>query len=216
MYVEWVGGRVRLTELCASRYQQVRPLSVDGTTVRIALVGTYALLLAGDDLRIDIRVGPGITLEVIEPSGTVAYDARGGSARWRADVRLEDGARLRWRAAPLVITAGADLDREMSVDLDGDARALISELLVLGRSYEPGGGPLRSRMRVHQGARPLLVEDLDLRDRARRADPGVLGGARTLASVFLLGARPGEAVGRHETLLAGDGAIARCSHPRRT
>lgn len=85
----------------------------------------------------------------------------------------------------------------------------ISELLVLGRSYEDGGGPLRSQMCAVHGGRPLLVEDLDLRDRARRADPGVLGGARTLASVFLLGVRPDEAHGRHETLLPGAGAISR-------
>lgn len=206
---ELVDGRVRLGELRASRYLQPRPLGSEGPAARVALVGRYAMLLAGDDLHIDIRVGPGVHLEIVEPSGTVAYDARGGSARWSASVRVADGGCLVWRSAPFVVTQGADLTRDTRVDVEPGGRALISESLVLGRSYERGCGPLFSRLRGVYAGRPLLAEDLDLRDALQLGAPGILGGARALRTIMLFGARPDEARGRHESLLAGTGAMAR-------
>ena len=48
-----------------------------------ALVGQTALLLGGDAVELDVRVGPGARLELCDVAGTVAYDGRGRSARWR-------------------------------------------------------------------------------------------------------------------------------------
>lgn len=206
---ERVGGRVRLSDLSGGTYLSPRPLGVRGAAARVALVGAYALLLAGDDLRMEVTVGPGVWLELVEPSGIVAYDARGGAASWQADVRVADGGCLVWRGAPFVVTAGADVTRRTRIELSGGARALVHETLVLGRSYETGGGPLRSTTRVAADGRPLLVEDLDLRDPVLAGTPGVLGGNRVLTTAFLLGARPGQAVGVQETLLHGPGALAR-------
>ncbi|WP_431867936.1 urease accessory protein UreD [Nocardiopsis eucommiae] len=207
--VERVGGRVRLTDLAGGTYLRAQPLGVRGDTARVALLGTYALLLAGDDLRMEITVGPGVWLELVEPSGMVAYDARGGAASWRADLNVADGACLVWRGAPFVVTAGADITRETRVRLSGSGRALVHETLVLGRSYESSGGPLRSVTRADVDGRPLLVEDLDLRDPLLSTAPGVMGGNRVQSSTFLLGARPERSVGVRETLLHGPGALAR-------
>ncbi|MEU3019803.1 MULTISPECIES: urease accessory protein UreD [unclassified Nocardiopsis] len=207
--VERVGGRVRMTHLSGGTYLRAQPLGVRGDTARVALLGTWALLLAGDDLRMEVTVGPGVWLELVEPSGTVAYDADGGSASWRADLSVADGACLVWRGAPFVVTAGADITRDMRVRLSGSGRALVHETLALGRSYESSGGPLRSVTRVDVDGRPLLVEDLDLRDPSLSAAPGVMGGNRVQSSTFLLGARPERAVGVRETLLHGPGALAR-------
>ena len=211
--VEMVRGRARFTELRAGTFLRPRPLHVDGPVARLALVGSYAMLLAGDDLRLDIGIGPVVWLELVEPSGTIAYHAQGGSACWSASVQVGEGAQLVWRAAPFVVTAGADVRRHTRVELADGARALLSETLVLGRTYEDGGGPLRATMRVGHGGRPLLVEDLDLRDTIHRDLPGVMGHNRTMASVLLVGARPEKTCGGHETLLAGAGALARALAP---
>ncbi|MGB3895571.1 MAG: urease accessory protein UreD [Mycolicibacter sinensis] len=211
--VEMVRGRARFTELRAGTYLRPRPLHVDGSAARLALVASYAMLLAGDDLRLDIWVGPNVWLELVEPAGTVAYHAQGGGARWSTSVHVGEGARLVWRAAPFVVTAGADVRRHTHVELADGARALLSETLVLGRAYEDGGGPLHATMRVGHVGRPLLVEDLDLRNTVHRALPGILGRNRTMASVLLVGARPEKALSGHETLLAGAGALARALAP---
>ncbi|WP_235997357.1 urease accessory protein UreD [Nocardiopsis coralli] len=208
--VERVGGRVRLTDLSGGTYLRAQPLGVRGDTARVALVGTYALLLTGDRLRMEITVGPGVWLELVEPSGMVAYDTRGaGPASWQADLRVGDGACLVWRSAPFVVSAGADVTRRTRIDVAGSGRALVHETLVLGRSYEAGGGPLRSTVSGRVGGRPVLVEDLDLRGPGSGEVPGVMGGHRVLSSTFLLGARPERATGAGETLLHGPGALAR-------
>lgn len=213
VHVELVKGRARFTEMRSGTFLRPQPLHVDGPVARLALIGSYAMLLAGDDLRLDVHVGPGVWLELVEPSGTVAYHAQGGSASWSALIRVDEDAQLVWRSAPFVVTAGANVRRHTKIGLADGARALISETLVLGRTYEDGGGPLRSTMRVDRLGKPLLVEDLDLRDTAHRDLPGVLGSNRTMASVLLVGARPGAAEGVHETRLAGAGALARALAP---
>lgn len=207
--VELAAGRARFTELGVGGYLRPRPLQVDGPVARLALVGTYASLLAGDDLVLDIEVGDGVALELVEPSGTVAYDAQGGTARWAAAIRVGEDARLVWRGAPFVLTAGADVQRDTRIEMAASARVLLSESLVFGRTYESGGGPLQATLRADLAGRPLLVEDLDLRDVAHRDRPGMLGGRRAMTSAFLLGVRPSASTGPHETLLAGPGALAR-------
>ena len=85
--------------------------AVDGA--RVAVLAEGALLVAGDDVSVGMRVGPGVRLDVVEPAGTVAFDMRGGSARWGVDCR----GRRRGRAGlaapkPFVVATGAVVDRE--------------------------------------------------------------------------------------------------------
>lgn len=206
--VEFTGGRCRVSGLSASRFLAPRVVDVHGCRVRVALVGLCAMLLAGDDVRLDIDVGAGVWLELVEPSGTVAYDARGGRARWSVRARVGQGACLVWPAAPFVVAGGADVERMVEVELDHDAVMLSRETLVLGRSGERGGR-FRAGLDVALCGRPLLVEDLDLRDVPHREAPGMLGANRVVSTVALLGADPGTPAGPGETTLEGPGGLAR-------
>ena len=152
---------------------------------RVALVGQTALLLGGDAVDLDVTVGAGATLELSEVAGTVAYDGRGRSARWTTTIRLEAGARLVWAGEPLVVADGADVTRTTTVDLAGDATAVIRETCVLGRTGERGGR-LRSTSHVTRAGLPVLYEDLVL-DPADRGEPGLLGDVRVLDSLLCLG-----------------------------
>lgn len=210
--IELVDGVARATALRAGDHLRPRLLGIDGPRVRIALVGVCATLLAGDDLRVEVSVGRGVHLELVEPSGVVAYDARGGRQRWAADVHVETGGSLVWAAAPFVVAGGADVDRRTGIVLDDGAVALLSETLVLGRSGEEGGG-LRSKLRCALAGRDLLIEELDLRSPELRKAPGILGDCRVLGTAALLGARPDERVSPPETSLAGPGSIARSISP---
>ncbi|PRZ43935.1 urease accessory protein [Antricoccus suffuscus] len=207
--VERDSDRVRIVALDGSDFVRPRLLRADGHHVSVAFVSSSATLLAGDDLRIDIDVGPGVSLELVEPSGMVAYNARGGQASWSACVRVGDDAHVTWAAAPFVVAGGADVLRRTEIELADGASMLLRELLVLGRHNEVGGC-VRSMLEASLASVPLLVEDLDLREPLRRSAPGILGSARVLGTVALLGVcrPPSECV--HETSLAGPGALARC------
>lgn len=177
----------RLTCTFLGGHLSARRIDAPEGRVRVALVGTVALLLAGDDVRIEVVVGPGVDLEIVEVAGTVAYDMRGGSADWHVDVHVEEGGVLVWEGLPFVIADGADVTRTMTMALDGSARAVLRETYVFGRTGE-AGGDLRTSTVIAHDDRPLLVEQLDLRA-AARIDGAILGAARCLDAVTTLGAR---------------------------
>jgi urease accessory protein len=179
-----------------------RRLPDERGAIRVALVATRALLLAGDAVRIDVRVGDGVRLEIVEIAGTVAYNMRGGSASWT--VTIDCSGDLVWDAEPFVVADGAAVDRSTSVRLHADASVRLREQIVLGRSGESGGRVCLS-MAAFQSGTPLLVESLCLDADAQR-DPAVLAGSRCLDSVTSLGHRLAET---DALQLEGAGSIRR-------
>lgn len=205
--VESVNGRARAAVLDGGAHLRPRLVELEGAHARIALVAVCATLLAGDHIRLTVAVGAGVTLELLEPSGTVAYDARGGQASWHTSVRLADDAGLLWRGAPFVVADGADVTRHTTLDLQSGATALVAETMVLGRSGELGGA-LTTSTRARYDGRDLLVEEVDLRHHATRREPGMLADARVIATTTLLGAEEPD-LHPPETRLPGPGAVAR-------
>ncbi|MGI8457811.1 MAG: urease accessory protein UreD [Propionibacteriaceae bacterium] len=179
--VERVGDRTRVrTASGLLRAQQVHGL-VDRP--RVALIAASALLLGGDQLDLDVRVGSGACLDLIEVAGTVAYP--GPPARWSFRLTLGAGSALTYAGQPFVVAGGAEVDRSLTVDLEPGARLLLRETLVLGRTGEIGGGG-RNRTRVEVAGRAVLVEEQPL-DPALRLLPGVLAAARVFDNVLVLG-----------------------------
>lgn len=205
--VERAGGRVR----CVLRAGHLAPrvLEQSDRAAVVALVATGALLLGGDHVHVDVRVGEGVALELVETSGTVAYHGRGQASSWTATVSVARGASLVWDALPFVVSDGADVTRATTVEVHDEAVALLRETLVLGR-HGQRGGLLRTRTHVRHAGSALLVEELELT--GPHTAPGVLGPARVVDAVLLAGARPPAplpAAGVVVLDLAGPGALAR-------
>lgn len=205
---ELVDGRPRLS-LRNGTYLSPRPLPAKGNLARITLMSIYAMLLGGDDVHVEIEVGPGVGLEIVEPSGIVAYHAQGLTQRWTVTAKVAESGFLVWRGAPFVVSAGANAQRRTTLDIAAGGCALLSETIVLGRGYEDTAGPFQSVNRVSHDGRPLLVEDLDLRDRRLSGAVGVMGTNRVLSTVMLLGKAPQQMVATCESPLHGPGALAR-------
>lgn len=182
------GGRVRVrSSVTAIPGQPVlRPvvLGSDQRSARVALVPEGALLLAGDHVAVHLDIGPGVLLEVVEPGGTVAYDMRGGRARWDVSVRVAARGTLLWHGEPFVVAGGAAVTRATELVLEPGARIGLRETLVLGRHQEPAGRLLQRLTATCADGAPLLVEELDLGPTTAAA---LLGGHRCLGSVLHLG-----------------------------
>lgn len=183
------GGRARV--LATTSGDPARPclrtviLDSGPDYARIALVPDGALLLADDAISLDIHVGTGIRVELIEPGGTVAYDMRGGRATWEVTLDLAAGARLTWAGEPFVLSAGARVRRTTDVTMGAGARLAVRETLVLGRHQERIGELEQHwTARTSDGAE-ILVDDLTIGGSAHR--PGILGGNRVIGSVVALG-----------------------------
>lgn len=165
----------------------LRPLLLDSGArhARVALVPDGALLLAGDAVRLDVAVGPGTRLELVEPAGTVAFDMRGGDASWDVRLDLAAGATVVWAGEPFVVASGARVRRSTAVELGPGACLLVRETLVIGRHGERGGHVEQVWSAHGHDGEPLLVEQTVLDERADR--PGILGGLRAVGSVVALG-----------------------------
>jgi len=165
----------------------LRPIIVasgDGYA-RVCLMPEGALLLAGDAIRLEVTLGPGVHLELVEPAGTVAYDMRGGQAAWDVTLFLGERSTLVWAGEPFVVAGGARVSRSTEVRLGIGARLAVRETVVLGRYQERAGVLFQTWTARDADGTDLLVEEVLLDETAHR--PGVLGGHRVLGSVVALG-----------------------------
>ena len=99
-----VDGRTRLVELRSDP-----PLVLRSTPAALYLVGGAAGPLGGDDLTLDVVVGPHACLTVRSAAATLAQPGA-TSARSRTSLRFDvaEGAALHWRPEPLVSVCGSD------------------------------------------------------------------------------------------------------------
>ncbi|NNG38943.1 urease accessory protein UreD [Flexivirga sp. ID2601S] len=159
-----------------------------GTAVEVALLATTATLLGGDHARVDIRVGSGCRVTIVDVAATVAYDAGGQKSFWDNLIHVEDGGALCWLAEPLVVADGAHVQRATSAAVASGARLVLREALMLGR-HQGVGGVLDARTRIDYDGRPAVVEDLVLTPQSRRQRP-LIGDHRFVDTVTAVGFRP--------------------------
>ena len=176
---------------------------------RIGLLATTALLLGGDVVELEVRVGAQARLDLFDVAGTVAYHGRGEPSRWHVRVELAAGAVLTYAGEPFVVGDGADVTRTLELDLAPGASVALRDTVVLGRSGQRGGR-LRSVTTVRVGGRPVLLEDQRLDPDGLREAPGMLGPHRVLDTVLWLGgASPVPTTTTTYALLDGVGTLSR-------
>jgi urease accessory protein len=189
LVVEAAAGRPRVrTETSGDPARpRLRPMLLSSAPgqARVCLVPDGALLLAGDRIRLDVEVGPGVRLDLVEPAGTVAYDMRGAAASWDVSLDVAAGATVVWAGEPFVLAAGARVSRSTTIRLGDGARLAVRETLVLGRHQERIGELDQTWTATTADGQELLVEELRLDGAAHR--PGILGGHRVLGSVLAFG-----------------------------
>jgi urease accessory protein len=153
------------------------------------LAGTRASLIAGDDLELQIQVGAGAKLEVVEVAALVLHDTRGGSAAMRTRIELGPEATLVWLGEPIVVAKGCRAVRTTEASLGAASRLLLGERVVLGRAHELPGA-LLNRQRIVQAGQVVVDECLDTADLVAVSSPVVAGpSARMLAALMMLGER---------------------------
>ncbi len=178
-----VGGSTRLVTLrCES------PLLARQTPAGVYLVNGAAGPLGGDDLAIDVLVGPGAVLTVRSAAAALALPGRDGAqSRLHTYLRVGDGATLSYRPEPLISVRGSDHTVCTTVELAADACLVLLDELVLGRHNEDSGR-VRSQLRVVRDGRTLLAHDLDVGGEADAwTSAAVIGSARAVVSMVVIG-----------------------------
>ncbi len=151
----------------------------------LCLVGTAAGPLAGDDLRLDLRLEPGARAWLGATGASVAQGRGGPPAALRTTARVGAGATLHADPGPLIVCAGSRIDAALHLDLAEDAAVTWRELVVLGRTGEAGPGAVTIRWDVLRSGRPVLRQLVDLTDPALRSWGGMTGGHRVFGTAFV-------------------------------
>ena len=175
-----------ITELRRGARLAPRILDRSGDVVRAAFVPTQAGPLAGDRDSARIVVGANATLAIEPVAATLALP---GAARTvlRLDITVREGGRLVLDEGPLIVAAGADVQRRCTIELEHGAVVALRETVVLGRDGEPPG-VLDSELRVTLAGRPLLHDGL--RVAAGDGYVALAPGHRVVGNAAVLGTRP--------------------------
>lgn len=173
-------GITRLT-----RIRSEPPLVLRATPGAVYVVGGAGGPLGGDQLTLDIEVGPGAALTVRSAAASVAQAGPGPSV---VDVTasVAEGGRLDWLPEPVIAARGCRHHMTTVLSLAEDATALWREEIVLGR-YGETPGSVVSRFRADLGGHPLLRHDVGLGpDHPHTGGPAVVGPARAFGSVLVV------------------------------
>lgn len=176
-------GRTRLTSL-----RSEAPLVLRETADALYLVGGAGGPLGGDDLTLDVDVGPGACLTIRTVAASLAQPGAGGQPSLVAvRVTVGAGAELRWLPEPVVAVRGCRHHMVATITLDAGAGLVWREEVILGRHAEQGGSVV-TRTTVDRAGVPLLRHELALGPaHAAAAGPAVTAGARAAGSVLLIG-----------------------------
>jgi urease accessory protein len=131
------------------------PVAIRSTPGRVLLVSSAAAPLPGDELHLDLVVGPAAHLEVGTAAATIVWppspecqrpsecDRGPRGRRWHSDqrvtARVGTGGGLVWRPEPTISVVGSDHRMRFDATLDASASVVVVDELVLGRSGEPSG-----------------------------------------------------------------------------
>ncbi|MDF0595233.1 urease accessory protein UreD [Psychromarinibacter halotolerans] len=209
-------GRARLKDLHQSGSAKAMLPRVHSETPEVVFLNTAGGLTGGDDMRFSLEVGAGCRVTATTQTAERAYAASAGHATLDVDIRAGAGAHVDWLPQETILFERSALHRRTRIALDRDAACLTVETLVLGRAAM--GETLTTldvtdRREVTRDGVPVLLEPLRLTDAAlaRGHAPGVLGGARAMATVALVAPGAEDALDRVRAVLDADGVEAAAS-----
>ncbi|GIE89167.1 urease accessory protein UreD [Actinoplanes regularis] len=166
--------------------RQTGPRVAGGVTVH--LVGGAAGPLRGDELRLDIEVGPGAWLELLSVAAQLALPGRPAPAsRLTINATVAAGGTLRWIPEPLIAAAGCDHLAITRVAVAAGGALLWRDDLVCGRHGEDPGDFVADTLIRYDGS-TLHRHELAVGPRAAGWNgAAVLGDARALGTVVTAG-----------------------------
>ena len=128
-------GRTRIAGLRLSGSLKLLFPHGAGDPLEAVVLNTAGGLTGGDRMRLTVEAGAGTRAVVTSQAAERAYRALGGQVA-RVDVRIAagPGARVDWLPQETILYDGAALSRRLRVALEGDARFLAVETLVMGRA----------------------------------------------------------------------------------
>jgi urease accessory protein len=153
------------------------------------VVNTAGGMTGGDRFDLDMAVGPGAKLTVTTAAAEKIYRSLGADTDIRVKLHVGSGGALAWLPQETILFDRIRLRRSIEADLAPNARLLLAEGVVFGRSAMGETltqGHFSDRWRVRRGGVLVFAESLRLHGAiAEQLDQrAVAGGGVAIASVL--------------------------------
>lgn len=186
-----VNGKTRLRELYQDGCAKLRcPKSYGTNTFEAVLLNTAGGLTGSDRIETEIHAAPGSAVTIASQTCERIYRSLGTAAHVETNITIAKGARVEWLPQETILFDGGMVRRRLRVDMAEDATLLAVEPVVFGRvaSGETlDHGLFRDSWRIVRNDRLTFADETRLEGAldALTKCPGVLGGAKALATVLL-------------------------------
>ncbi|WP_324754180.1 urease accessory protein UreD [Roseovarius sp. Pro17] len=152
---------------------------------RVALAAGTAGPLGGDSYALDVHVGAGSTLVLLEVSAMLVLPGAGGDrSHMSIDVTVEEGATFVWWAEPIIAARRCNHRHDVRIALAEGARMILREEMILGRHGETPGD-FTSRLRITRAGAALYDQQLSFGPSADGWNgAAVLGHGRAVGSII--------------------------------
>jgi urease accessory protein len=188
---KWAEGatrRGRVHELGALRVRCPGPPAPE---LEAMIVNTAGGMAGGDRFELDFAVGPGARLLVTSAAAEKVYRTLGPETTITAKLDVAAGGELAWLPQETILFDRARLRRTIEVDLAADARLLLAEAVIFGRSgmgETVAEGFWLDHWRVRRGGTLLHAESvrLDGNVAAKLAQSAVAKSGVAMATVLLV------------------------------
>ena len=155
------------------------------------IINTAGGMAGGDRFNLDVTVAPGARLVVTTAAAEKVYRTLAPDATIDVKLAVAAGGSLAWLPQETILFDRARLKRTIDIDLAADARLLLAEAIVFGRS---GMGEtvdesrLLDRWRVRRNGSLIHAEALRLDGgvAGKLAQPAVAKGGVALATVLVV------------------------------
>lgn len=204
-------GRVsRRSEVHEEGSLRVRFPAGANDSLEAVLVNTAGGIAGGDRFAVDVTVGEGARLAVATAAAEKVYRALDEAASIDLRLSVGSGGHLAWLPQETILFDRARLRRTIEADLAADARIVIAEALVFGRTAmgeAVAQGSLFDRWRVRRDGRLIFAETVRLDGAIAETLAGraVAAGGASIATVLIV---PGNEA--HVAAVRAVAEVSRC------
>jgi urease accessory protein len=164
------------------------PATLPGRPFEAIAINTSGGVTGGDDFAYDVAARSGATLVATTQAAEKVYRAEGAPARIAVNLAAEAGSRLSWLPQETILFDGAALNRTVTANIAADARLLIVESVVFGRT-EMGEREIaprfHDRWRISRDGRLVYADDFRV-ENAVPGSPAAFADARAFATILLV------------------------------
>ena len=146
-------------------------------------------LAGGDDFAFDVKVNTGTSLTVTSQTAERVYRSLGASAEVNTTLSVAENATLYWLPQETIFYDGAKLQRTISAELAGNAKLVMLEPAIFGRSISNEkitSIDFHDRWRIHVGGKLLFADDTQLGPALPHA-AAAMGNATAMATLLCIG-----------------------------